>query len=114
MNIDQTKRHIKNLIAGNNISKNDLLEMYKNIVFEQIKKRVDNLFKSYNIEHTVEAYVRLTISNYLNKILVEQNGHWSKAPKIEQLIMNECEKQIREIVRENFTITLNDNKVDIK
>lgn len=104
-NINNVKRHIKNLIAGNNITRGDLLTMYKDIVKEQVSKRVENLFDSMNINQTIENFTRQTVRSYLNDIANKGKTRWDKDNiDVERIILDECEKQVKAMIRENFTI----------
>ena len=106
-NIKLIKKHIKNLINGNNISKAEMIELYKNVMNETISKKVDDLFNANNIDVTIEKYVNREIRSYLNK-LMEPQSYWDKSrSNIESMIRTECDKQVKDIINANFKISLN-------
>lgn len=114
MNIDLVKKHIKNLINSENISKSDLRNMFIEITKETVQRQVNAMIKANSTESLIESTVRIEAKNYINKILKEEtrsknlDGRYDseKSLYIEQLVRDECERQIRELVRENFTISL--------
>ncbi|EQA7786836.1 hypothetical protein ACX818_001430 [Acinetobacter baumannii] len=106
-NIELVKKHIKNLMAGTMISRNDILELYQSVAKEQVERRVLKLFASQNIERTIENLVRSTITKYINDLINKDRGHWSSGrTNIEDMIMEECRKQVESQIREHFKITV--------
>lgn len=102
------KRHIQNLIAGHNITRGEMMEMYREITREQVKKRVEQLFKANNIQQTIDKIVNSTIKSHLNDLMNKDRGHWaSNKTRIEDMVHEECQRQVEKIIRENFTVTLN-------
>ena len=112
--ITKVKRVIKNLMAGNNVSRADMMDLYRETVKEQVQKRVDNLFKAFNVKSTIENLVRTETKKYLNDLMNKEPGYWaSNRTAVERTIQAECDKQIREIIRENFTINLQGKEVKL-
>ncbi|ADG35989.1 hypothetical protein Acj61p024 [Acinetobacter phage Acj61] len=106
------KRIVKNIIAGNNVSRAEIMNLYKETVQEQVEKRVETLFKAFNVKSTIENLVRSETKKYLNDLMNKERGYWaSNRTDVERIIQEECDKQIREIIRENFTINLSGKEV---
>ncbi|CAL4858203.1 hypothetical protein BRC2024_KWYBBTRE_CDS_0100 [Acinetobacter phage vB_AbaM_AB-Navy-v2] len=106
-NIETVKRHIKNLIAGNGINKDDMLQLYREVLKEQVESRVHKLFAAYNLERFIEKQVNAIIQQYLNGIINKYDG-WltTKRSIIEDMVLSECRKQVEEQIREHFKVTL--------
>jgi hypothetical protein len=108
------KRIVKNIIAGNNVSRAEIMNLYKETVQEQVEKRVETLFKAFNVKSTIENLVRSETKKYLNDLMNKERGYWaSNRTDVERIIQEECDKQIREIIRENFTINLQGKEVKL-
>lgn len=108
------KRIIKNIIAGNNVSRAEIMNLYKETVQEQVEKRVETLFKAFNVKSTIENLVRSETKKYLNDLMNKERGYWaSNRTDVERIIQEECDKQIREIIRENFTINLSGKEIKL-
>lgn len=106
-NIESVKRHIKNLIAGNGIDKGDMLQLYREVLREQVETRVRKLFAAYNLERFIEKQVNTIIQQYLNSIINKDDSWWStKRSIIEDMVLSECRKQVEEQIREHFKVTL--------
>ena len=106
------KRIVKNIIAGNNVSRAEIMNLYKETVQEQVEKRVETLFKAFNVKSTIENLVRSETKKYLNDLMNKERGYWaSNRTDVERIIQEECDKQIREIIRENFTINLSGKEI---
>lgn len=112
-NILTVKRHIKNLIAGNGISKTEIKDLYKQVLVEQIDKRIKKILgdvdelstKSFN--NLVEIMVKRHITDYMNKLVNKSQDFWNNNPRsdIERMISRECAKQVDEIIKQNLKIT---------
>lgn len=114
MQINQFKNYIKNLVAGNNLSKEDFLEMYKEVLREQIVKRVEKIFIAHNLEETIEKFIRHEVKSIIVKLIEDPSKEWWKQRKdleIEKLIKAEIEKQVVVQMNEMFKITLNGKEV---
>ena len=108
------KRIVKNIIAGNNVSRAEIMNLYKETVQEQVEKRVETLFKAFNEKSTIENLVRSETKKYLNDLMNKERGYWaSNRTDVERIIQEECDKQIREIIRENFTINLSGKEIKL-
>ena len=108
------KRIVKNIIAGNNVSRAEIMNLYKETVQEQVEKRVETLFKAFNVKSTIENLVRSETKKYLNDLMNKERGYWaSNRTDVERIIQEECDKQIREIIRENFTINLSGKEIKL-
>lgn len=110
--VNSVKRHIQNLIAGNNISKNDFIEMYKTILEEQIKKRVerylsDNMVKT-TIEKTIHTQICLCISKHMQPI----DGLWGRTNtnQFQKYVEDEVRKQVQELIKTNVKIEIVNQK----
>ena len=58
--------------------------------------------------------VAISVSIYLNDLMNKERGYWaSNRTDVERIIQEECDKQIREIIRENFTINLQGKEVKL-
>lgn len=87
---------------------------FKSRALEQVQKRVDNLFKAFNVKSTIENLVRTETKKYLNDLMNKERGYWaSNRTDVERIIQEECDKQIRSIIRENFTINLQGKEVKL-
>ena len=108
------KRIVKNIIAGNNVSRAEIMNLYKETVQEQVEKRVETLFKAFNVKSTIENLVRSETKKYLNDLMNKERGYWaSNRTDVERIIQEERDKQIREIIRENFTIDLSGKEIKL-
>ncbi|WP_151859454.1 hypothetical protein [Acinetobacter nosocomialis] len=111
--INQIKTHIKNLINGHNISKGEMRNLYIEVLKEFIEKKVNKLFDSYNLHHTVETTVKLILKDYVNKQL---KGAFRSEPfnhpvlEIERMVRAEIERQVKELVSENVNIHIKANE----
>ena len=111
-------RHIKNLIAGNNISKQDMLDLYREVLGEQVKARVEKLFIVNNLEETVTKLVNRLTVNYLEDQIRKSSPSstgmmFGEGINIKRLITDEISKQVLEEVRKNFSIKVLDKDLEI-
>lgn len=105
MEINQFKKHIQNIIAGNNISKGELVGMYADALKEQINKRIERYLKDSAVEKiindTIHRQIAMTISKHLQPVDV-----WYKnSPNQFQVyVEREIQKQVQELIKNSIKV----------
>lgn len=112
--INIVKRHIKNLLNSHSLTKQELKQLMFDVARETIERQVDKLVKGQSLEERVSHYVREQTQIYINNALKSEYREYrsltgtNDEPQryIERLIRDECDKQVRVMIRENVSIKM--------
>lgn len=108
-----TKRHIRNLIQGNGLSKKDIRNLFNDEMTSYVKDQVKNYIAAWSLDELIKKTIHLEISRQVG-MLIRPSYRVESNTVIQDMVREEINKEVQRIVKENFDINVDLKKTEVK
>lgn len=108
-----TKRHIRNLIQGNGLSKKDIRNLFNDEMTSYVKDQVKNYIAAWSLDELIKKTIHLEVSRQVG-MLIRPSYRTELNTEMESMVRNEINKEVQRIVKENFDINIDLKKTEVK
>lgn len=107
-----TKRHIRNLIQGNGLSKQDIRNLFNNEMTAYVKDQVKNYIAAWSLDELIKKTIHLEVSRQVG-MLIRHSYRAESNTVIQDMVREEINKEVQRIVKENFEINVDLKKTEV-
>lgn len=100
-------RLMRSIIAGNNVQRGEIYDLYMKTLKDAVAARVENYFAGRNMETTVKHTIRQAVFDEVKR-LAKKDDPWGRSDltAVERMVRQEVEAQVKELVAKHVRIEL--------